>query len=179
VIEARAVPFLGGPAVVVGSEKIAKEKNGEFPKASTDGPEYFASCFLELLDGGLGAFRSGAGKGTASKNLGELMPMPVASGRSPATKSSSSSGRTPIPIFRFTGKPKPNTRGCNTETSIPFEQCRADDGQTGSNLQNDRSRHYFRLADDPTRTGLSVTTTPFCGYHESAYRKPACSPGAS
>jgi hypothetical protein len=51
VIEARAVPFLGGQAVVVGSEKIAKEKNGEFPKASTDGPEYFASCFLELLDG--------------------------------------------------------------------------------------------------------------------------------
>jgi hypothetical protein len=69
VIEARAVPFLGGPAVVVGSEKIAKVKNGEFPKVSTDGSECFASCFLELLDGGLGAFRSGAGKGTASKNL--------------------------------------------------------------------------------------------------------------
>jgi hypothetical protein len=72
---------------------------------STNGPEYFASCFLELLDGGLGPCSSGAGRGTASKEPPEeLMPMPLASGRSPATKTSSSFRKDTdpdIPIYRL------------------------------------------------------------------------------
>jgi hypothetical protein len=54
---------------------------------------------LELLDGSVGAFGSGSYPCLCSREpRRERMPMPSASGRSPPRKTSSRSGKTPIPI---------------------------------------------------------------------------------
>src|ERR1039458_7392871 len=42
------------------------------------------------------------------------MPMPPASGRSPPTRTSLRSGKTPIPTFPSTSKPRQSTRSCNS-----------------------------------------------------------------
>ena len=55
---------------------------------------------LELLDGSVGASGSGSCQCLAGEEpRRERMPMPPASGRSPPTKISSHSGKTPTPIF--------------------------------------------------------------------------------
>ena len=102
---------------------------------------------MELLDGGAGAPRRGAGERVAVEELaGRRMPMPPAFARSRRTRTSWPCGKTPTPEFPSTGKPRPSTRSCNSERILP--------------LTADRKEEYCCVAGHQTVTWPVILPKP-------------------